>query len=262
MPDQDVALVFPFGRPVEPYRPADRSRRRVFVLGAYPSALHVRWQPPAPWRPITAVAVDNEPSPFWDGHDQAERVAAWKVAVAFQESWGEVQPAGRFNGSSGVWVLTQVLQPLALYPREVWFSDCLNTYRCSQGLARRLEDTYRPASRVLGLPLPQLLPHPTEAQIVAEARAHHPRLRDELLAAQPDVVVTLGNAALRVLGELSGQPSPLPLRLTLDAAAYGQPTALAIAGLPPTRVLALAHPGAPPRYKTLHQNWLATQPRL
>ena len=38
--------VFPFGRPVVACEPAATGRAAVFVLGAYPSALHVRWHPP------------------------------------------------------------------------------------------------------------------------------------------------------------------------------------------------------------------------
>ena len=58
----------------------------MYVLGAYPSALHVQWAPPAveghSLRPVRALAVDNEPS-----------------------EWGEATspPAGT-NGPSGEWV--------------------------------------------------------------------------------------------------------------------------------------------------------------
>ncbi len=256
---QDAAFVFPFGQPVLPYQHPDRGPRRVFVLGAYPSALHVRWQPPAPLRPITAVAVDNEPSPFWDGQDEVKRVEDWKLAVEFNESWGQVQPAGRFNGSSGLWVNEQVLKPLAIAPHEVWFSDCLDTYRCSKGLAARLDDTYRAAS--LELPAARLRSHPSEGQIVAEAlNDHRQRLLDELTAAQPAVVVTLGNAALSVLGALAANATPLPKRLTLSPESYGQRIDLTIAGLTTVGLFALAHPGAPASYKALHQSWIDGRP--
>jgi hypothetical protein len=37
------------------------------LLGAYPSALHVRWVPPPQLGidPVAALAVDKEPSVFW-----------------------------------------------------------------------------------------------------------------------------------------------------------------------------------------------------
>src|SRR5215212_6481198 len=55
--------VFPFGRLVVPCDPVATGRAAMFVLGAYPSALHVRWRPPqGEGRVVQALAVDNEPS--------------------------------------------------------------------------------------------------------------------------------------------------------------------------------------------------------
>ena len=72
---------FPFGAPVLPCgvelpEPCDG-----FVLGAYPSAVHVRWTPPKTTglKPISALAIDNEPTVFWDGSDAEDRVERWKA---------------------------------------------------------------------------------------------------------------------------------------------------------------------------------------
>jgi hypothetical protein len=63
-----------------------KGRSPVFVLGAYPSALHVRWTPSgAGHKPVQALAVDNEPWPFWDGDDERERVATWYAAVGRED---------------------------------------------------------------------------------------------------------------------------------------------------------------------------------
>ena len=103
---------FPFGRPVLPRPPSASTRRRVFILGAYPSALHVAWRPPR-GKPIRAMAVDNEPVPFWNGHDEDDHVARWKAAVGFRDvEWGGVTRVGDLNGSSGLWVDNNVLGPL------------------------------------------------------------------------------------------------------------------------------------------------------
>ena len=37
-------LTFPFGMPIMPVQQADRSPKRVFVLGVYASAVHARWR--------------------------------------------------------------------------------------------------------------------------------------------------------------------------------------------------------------------------
>lgn len=77
-----MSMYFPFGQPVLPCPPSSAAQRDVMILGAYPSALHVQWSPPEPWKPVQALAVDNEPEPFWDGHDATERFEVWRDAVA------------------------------------------------------------------------------------------------------------------------------------------------------------------------------------
>ena len=78
--------VFPFGSPSTP-RPPRRpvGDAAVFVLGVYPSALHVRWTLPAWWsgerQVVGALAVADEPTVFWDGADAHERVADWKASI-------------------------------------------------------------------------------------------------------------------------------------------------------------------------------------
>ena len=42
--------------------------------------------------------------PFWNGDDQDELISAWMKGVNWRDKWGEISPAGRFNGSSGDWV--------------------------------------------------------------------------------------------------------------------------------------------------------------
>jgi hypothetical protein len=154
--------------------------RPVFILGAYPTALHLRWRPPKPFGQITAMAVDNEPDIFWDGNDESERIEAWKSAVGFSDEWGKVDPVGRLNGSSGWWVDANVLQPLGRARPLAWLSDCLDVYHASKGLAGRLEGTYGEAASEYGLPAAHLPAHPSEATIVSEAVQHHvPRLLDE-----------------------------------------------------------------------------------
>lgn len=100
--DQDRERRYPFGRPITPRPPLRGLTKGLFVLGAYPSALHVAWTPPqGSGRKIKALAVDDEPTPFWDGLDEAERIAAWKEAVSFDSKrWGEIGPCGGLNGST------------------------------------------------------------------------------------------------------------------------------------------------------------------
>jgi hypothetical protein len=245
---------FPFGRPVTSCKPSANGPRRLVVLGAYPSALHVRWTPPPPFRRIVALAVENEPTPFWTGDDEERRVEEWKVSVGWEARWGSIAPVGNLNGPSGSWVAESVLGPLGARPDEAWITDCLDTYRVSVGAAARLMDTYRPFAAAHGLPEDNLQPHPSENAIVTEALAdHRSRLTSELATARASLVVTLGNAALRVLagiGEVGGVGPPR--KLALDR--YGTTYRLRV-GENEMEWLPLAHPAAPKIYQEAHAAW-------
>jgi len=251
-----TSSTFPFGQPVLPCKPSRSGKTPLFILGAYPSALHVQWTPPQPYRPIRAIAVDNEPEPFWTGAGEDARIEAWKAAVEWQPEWGGVAAVGRLNGSSGQWVEKNVLAPLNPQRAEVWITDCLDTYRCSTELAERLDDTYAPFAKKFDRPLHSLGMHPSEAQIVKEAlEEHRGRLMEELATARPELVVTLGNAALRVLARLAevvGQPAPKKL----DVEQYGLRLPIRVEGRA-LEWLPLAHPAAPEMYQQAHKAWMA-----
>lgn len=245
--------VFPFGRPGRAAPPSARAAK-LFVLGAYPSALHIRWTPPKPYRSVRALPVDLEPEPFWNGADQAARVMAWKRAVGWRDEYGHADPAGRLNGSSGAWVDERILAPLGVRREDAWITDCLHWYCLSMGAAARIDDTYRPFAAEHDLPQVALPSHPSEGEIVTAAAVELPRLRAELLAVAPERAVTLGNAALRVMRQLVD--AGLPRRLSAGGS-YGRPAEGNSEGLGFT-VLPLAHPAAPTVYQTAHERWMAS----
>jgi hypothetical protein len=239
--------------------PSATSRRRLFVLGAYPSALHVQWSPP-PGRPggkIKAIPVDNEPEPFWNGADAAERIRRWREAE-FDGTWGHIDVSPCTNGTSGQWVDSNVLIRFRLGRGDAWISDCLDTYRRSVGSWRAIEERFVPFAIDAGLAdkIPRFAAHPDEDEIVAEALlpARAAALRSELRTAAPESIVTLGNAALRVMRMLvdefvGNDPGP-----QLHVAAYGKPCVVSVNG----RQIVwypLAHPAAPERYQLAHESW-------
>lgn len=219
-----------FGRPVRPARPRAEGERPLIILGAYPSALHVRWHVPSLERPVQAVAVDDEPEPFWTGHDEAAQIHLWSRDVRFRAEWGHVSPCGHLNGSSGVWVEDMVLHPLRTPRERAWITDCLDTYFTSTGAAARLsEPAIVDALARLGIPAPEHRSHPSENDIVREALAgQRERLAVELSAAKPRMLVTLGNAALRVVGALASG-GPFPRKLSPASGSYGTPIPATIA---------------------------------
>jgi len=185
------------------------------------------------------LAVDNEPEPFWTGADEVRRVERWMSQVDWSDAWGTVAPVSHLNAQSGRWFDERILGPLGVARADAWITDCLDTYRTSVKMRAAVDSVYEPFARTHGLPSAELAPHPSEDEIVSEGIDHHlDRLHPELTAAAPDVVVTLGNAALRVLQRLLGDPAG-PMKLTvpgygteLSADLDGAPHELAASGAP------------------------------
>lgn len=257
----DPIALFPFGRPLEARKPSSSAPCRLFLLGAYPSALHVEWTPPAPFQRVAALAVDNEPQPFWTGKDEEAQIEAWKQKVGWLDAWGAVGPAGPLNGSSGVWLDQKVLKPLGASRAETWMTDCLDTYRFSRGQEEVVTGKFEPFATKLGLPwkgVPPRLRHPEEDQIVTETRdLHLKRLMTELRTAQPAIVVTLGNAALRVFASLAALSEPEALEPKKE---YGTPLPATIAGRQVTWI-PLVHPGQRSKeWQAVHARWVHLRP--
>lgn len=199
---------FPFGRPAtrRPPRCPPSGSAELFVLGVYPSALHVRWQPPD-GRPIGALAVDDEPTVFWDGADAKERIEDWKKAVDWSPSWGTVGGAGG-NGSSGRHVVDHVLTPLGVSADRVHFTDCLPTYFVKDGAGSQrdaIDKYYEPfAARQARLSRADLPSRPKATELVRRAVAEEGvTLRQQLAEARAPRVVTLGQEAADVLAGIA-----------------------------------------------------------
>lgn len=248
---------FPFGRRVKRCSPNITAQRAIFILGAYPSALHIRWTPPNPFKRIRAIAVDNEPEVFWNGEEELRYFDKWKRDSGFDESkWGSVALAKDLNGSSGRWVDEQVICAFHTRREDVWMSDCLDQYRCSDNLKNRIDDTYSKLPRKLGLPAAHLLPHPSENEIVAEAlQKHIGRMSAEISKARPDKIITLGNAAMRVLTALIETKADVPRKLVADTEMYGKPILVRTNSGQSMQWFPLAHPAAPPSFQAAHEFW-------
>ena len=254
---------FPFGKLISKQDTGISTRRDLFILGAYPSALHVRWEPPTPFKPVRALAVDNEPSVFWTGEDQGKLIDAWKEQVGWKNEYGAVSIAGKYNGSSGLWVNDRILMPLGLKRTDVWFSDCLDIYHSSKGQEKRLLDTYNPFSEEFDIDRAYLPQHPDEDDIVREALAYHlDRIEAQLLLAKPNLIVTLGNAALRVIKNLVTSDSVIPDQLVHELVNYGNQIEVLIPGNIKAMWLPLVHPGAPKKYQVVHEKWIETKSKL
>jgi uracil-DNA glycosylase len=167
------------------------------------------------------------------------------------------------NGSSGARVDANVLHRLGVSRANAWITDCLDTYRASKGVAAAIDSRFLPFAAHHGLPVPVLPSHPSEQEIVAEA-TQPPRLqalRQQLENASPEVIVTLGNAALEVMhamldrgtNDKASKQRPRPGRQLTDEN-YGTGFQVDMSHQSATWY-PLCHPAAPQKYQKAHAKW-------
>jgi hypothetical protein len=126
---------------------------------------------------------------------------------------------------------------------------------CAVDVVKALAERFAPFAAAVGIAPPELAAHPNERAIVQGALAdHRGRLESALTSARPEVVITLGNAALRVLRELVTAPAGAPRKLSADEATYGRPISIRIGDRPATWY-PLAHPGSPKTYRHAQESW-------
>lgn len=246
---------FPFGRPntARPVRPATGDAELLVIL-VYLSAFHVAWSPPLGLDPrpeskrsrpfVGSLAVDVEPVVFWDGQDPspAELLDQWKAMVDFDpERDGSVRVGT--NGPSGAELIEHYLEPLGVTPSAVAYTDAVPWYfvKHGKGSQGKAVERYNELAAELGR-LPADLPkRPTRAQIRDTAR--HDRfdsLREEIVAAGADRVITLGQEALDAVRVVADDVGDAPVKLVVDG--YGESRDLTIDGTT-LEWVPLVHPG-------------------
>lgn len=201
---------FPFGQPntVRPARMASRSEAA--IVGVYPSAWHVAWTAPPGLAgqgvkgSVAALAVDVEPTVFWDGSadDFAQRLEGWKHAVGFVEGrHGAISSrAPSTNGSSGKKVVERYLAPLGIAAERATYTDVFPVFqvKTSNGSKREqgdaIRDEYDRIAAQLGVQpssLPARIPKSKLPAVAASTFGE--RLVADLSASEAPLVITLGD---------------------------------------------------------------------
>ncbi|MEA2495959.1 MAG: hypothetical protein QOJ29_3870 [Thermoleophilaceae bacterium] len=247
---------FPFGQISGRCEPRQVADADALVLGVYPSAFHVRWSHPD-YR-VAALAVDQEPWPFWDGDDQDGRVAVWREAVGWKSAWGSATPAGRLNGSSGVVLRDTILGALGIAKDRAWLTDAVPFFHVHRGPGTQgaaMSDRYDEFARSHGLLVHQLPKRPPPDALIRYAIDNEGnRLRAEIAQSRAPLVITLGNEALAVAAAVLR--ADLPEFLSHDSS-YGLRHPVHIDGRS-IEVLALVHPGQRAAVWTgAHDRWRA-----
>lgn len=288
---------FPFGRPntVRPMRPSE-GPAQVTVVGVYPSAWHVSWTAPAytygsgRTGRVKALAVDVEPTVFWDGdHDGfVDRLSDWTAATGFLKGddrgqhghIAEVSPST--NGSSGRTVSLRYLPAVGASANQTAFTDIYPVFMVHRGGGKRRTQGDAIAQEYDSI-APDMIRQPSSlttrippGQVPGlAAKMFGPRIVADLEAADADLVITLGSEpfeALLLLPELAASP-PAESLVALFPDGYGRTGTLRVNGRQ-VDWLPLVHPGllkggpnpvgnedlaagrrTPGAYNSLHRRW-------
>lgn len=253
--------VFPFGQPILPVLQKDRTKKRVFVLGVYASAVHARWVGEDGRQKIAAVGVASEPEIFWRGSQEAaqERIAG----IELPRGAGRLEPAGdRLNGPSGKALDERFLEPLGLSRDDVWLCDLVPHSCKNEKQAAALMREYDPVRETLGLPAYHwpLLP----ATLADSDRRME--IERELEDSGAGVVITLGDLPLKWFTHLYGSAVALS-EYGQASGAYGRVHAIEACGRK-LKLLPLVHPRQAARlgnhsagWAEVHDAWRINPPR-
>lgn len=248
---------FPFGQPIRDVAQADRSPKRVFVLGVYASAVHAQWIGPDKRTRVRALGVASEPEIFWSGACRdVKRILA---DIELPAEAGSLVPAdARLNGPSGRALDELFLTPLGLTRDDAWLSDLLPRSCRNEKQAAALIRAGYPPEGAEALP-PYTWP-PVPANFADEARRAD--LLEEVCQAQPEILITLGDKPLEHFARYHGAHRRLAAYGKSEVA-YGQAVPIEIGGLA-LRLLPLVHPRtaaglghADPVWRGIHAHWIA-----
>lgn len=137
-----MEYTFPFGQKISAVRQVnDGQPKKLFILGVYASAVHVKWYGPDGKIRIRAMAVASEPEIFWRGSkDYVESVIN---RINLDSKYGHLEPAdAAFNGPSGICLDRNYIEPLVLTRKEVWLCDLLPESRKNPSQALALSKNY------------------------------------------------------------------------------------------------------------------------
>jgi hypothetical protein len=227
----------------------------------YPSAFHVAWSPPGHAgrrAAISSLAVDVEPTVFWDGKSPspADLLIDWKTAVGFDaDRHGTVRPG--HNGPSGVGLEERILAPLDLDPSSVAFTDAVPWFFVKDGAGSQgaaIAERFAPWAEGTGIDPGSLPKRPSIRDLpkLAGAQPRRTTLRHEIMSIGAPLVITLGQEALDAIRYIADEVAGVQRTLAPDG--YGRIGALEIDGRR-FDLLPVAHPGF--LRQTKRPDWLA-----
>lgn len=137
-----MRYTFPFGQPITPVRQVDNGHpKKMFILGVYASAVHVKWYGADGKLRIRAMAVASGPEIFWRGNNEYVKDVIRRINL--NPKYGHLEPADTaFNGPSGICLDENYLRPLGVTRDDVWLCDLLPESRKNKSQEKALFKTY------------------------------------------------------------------------------------------------------------------------
>lgn len=251
-----MAYYYPFGEKVKPLVQQDRTKKKVFVLGVYASAVHARWINNGG---IVCQALDvaSEPRIFWDGNEDEARAIIGKIKIP--KELGTLEPAGRnLNGPSAKVLDDHIIAPLGFTRNDAWLCDCLPETRLNPSQVKVINERYNPLKEKYGLNDVTIPKRPTS--FCDENRANE--MTEELIQSSAELLVLLGDIPIaQYLNRVADIPYK-SLQEYVDLFGYGNPSDIRINDKF-IKVLPLAHPrqigalGAhSEKWNTAHMKWV------
>ena len=182
--------IFPFGQPVKEVVQTDRTKKTVFVLGVYSSAVHARWIGPDGKKLVNALAVASEPYIFWRG-DQVDKIIC---GLDIPSSAGKLEPAEtKFNGPSGLTLDEMFLGPIGVTREETWLCDLVPHSCVNNGQMHAIERAYTPLIQQYHLPIPSV---PILPRVLADGKRRN-EIAGELDQSKAEIVILLGDLPIK-----------------------------------------------------------------
>ena len=247
-------LTLPFGMAITPVHKTDTSPKPVFVLGVYASAVHARWIDGDGRTIINALAVASEPEIFWRGDGAEELIERIPVPPGA----GRLVPAGvNLNGPSGLTLDSMFLEPLGITRRDAWLCDLLPESRCNPSQRAAINREYDTRRETLDL---SAYDFPAVPRILASP-VRRLEIQGEILAASPEVLLTLGDQPLKWFARHYGAHATLG-QYGETSGTYGRLHDLEIEGQS-LKLLPLVHPrqagqlgSHSAKWTQLHAHWV------
>lgn len=243
-----MSNTFPFGQPIIPVRQLNNGQpKKLFILGVYASAVHVKWIGPNGKTRIRAMAVASEPEIFWRG--DAEYVKKVIADINLDPKYGHLEPADQaFNGPSGKCLDDNYIHPLGLTRKDVWLCDLLPESRKNPSQEEALRKNYDGYVNI-----PYKFP-PVPKPIADEQRVDE--IVKELEASGSQKIILLGDEPIKYFINHFDKPINFdkPIKKLSDIKPYGKEIKVPINGKN-YNVICLAHPRQTAKLGKSSEKW-------